>query len=214
MTPSHIPTQPGLPPPISSFRAFVGAKLDPSSLEKVVHEQSRLANQFRLRLVRWMSPRQIHLTLYFFGNLPVDKLDSITTGLADITAAASPVALSVRGTGFFPSTGQPRIIWFGLKGDLAKLQSLQDAVQRLCRGFGSHFETKNFHPHLTIGRVRPDARLPRELCQSICDSGSQLVTPWLLESIQLVQSDTTPAGSQYITRRDFPLRRVGAQPRD
>jgi RNA 2',3'-cyclic 3'-phosphodiesterase len=103
--------------------------------------------------VRWVRPRNLHLTLRFLGDgvdrnllLPLDQI------LNQITAQTSPFMLRARGTGAFPNLDRPRTVWIGLVSE--ELIRLAQQVEGAAVQAGFVPERRPYTPHLTIGRVR------------------------------------------------------------
>lgn len=190
----------------TAIRAFVAACLPQDLLEKLRQLQRLLEERVRLRPnpVRWTPPDQVHLTLRFLGNIQADEVESLATVLRQATAGFGPMQLSVETLGCFPSWRRPSVIWVGLHGELEPLLELQARVERDSQPFGSHSETRAFHPHLTVGRVRPQSpgagRIGDALSEAAVDLGA-----WQLEEIALIRSQLTPRGSVYTPLANFKL---------
>jgi 2'-5' RNA ligase len=87
------------------------------------------------------------------------------------------------------------VIWCGLGGELAKLQSLQEQVEAACVEAGFAPEERAFQPHLTLGRVRGKTNL-----QALCDYiriGSALENAFVVDGFHLYQSILRPEGALY-----------------
>ena len=61
--------------------------------------------------------------------------------------------------GCFPNHRRPGVVWVGVGGQLERLQTLYDAVEKLVGSLGWDPEGRSFHPHLTLGRVKDSRRL-------------------------------------------------------
>jgi 2'-5' RNA ligase len=92
----------------------------------------------------------------------------------------------------------------GVHGDLEPLLALQARVGHDSRAYGSHLETRAFHPHLTIGRVRPQSAGTGRIGEALADAAVQLGA-WRLKEIALIRSQLTPRGSVHTPLAKFKL---------
>ncbi|MEI7751904.1 MAG: 2'-5' RNA ligase family protein, partial [Candidatus Omnitrophota bacterium] len=53
--------------------------------------------------VRWVEPRQVHLTLHFFGPVPTKEIEPIRLSSKKLASLFSPLELSLGRIGGFPS---------------------------------------------------------------------------------------------------------------
>jgi 2'-5' RNA ligase len=109
--------------------------------------------------VRWTSVPSIHLTLKFLGEIDPAVLPTLLELLRAGTASEISCSLRLHGLGGFPNLRNPRVIWCGLEGDIPRLESLQQKVERACLEAGFAPEERSFQPHLTLGRVRSKSNL-------------------------------------------------------
>ena len=103
--------------------------------------------------IRWIKPENIHITLKFLGETSEELVPDIISRLSSIFSGHVPFTITVRGTGVFPSIRNPNVLWTGIdeSKDLKYLTSLiEDSMAEL----GFEKETRDFSPHLTIGRVK------------------------------------------------------------
>ena len=108
----------------------------------------------RSRGLKWSAPRQVHVTLHFFGPVSEEdyaKIKRIGDACAQETA---PLSLALEGLGFFPDERRPRVVWLGMKGDTAALGALQAALEASLKSEGFACEDRKFTPHATLARVK------------------------------------------------------------
>jgi RNA 2',3'-cyclic 3'-phosphodiesterase len=93
---------------------------------------------------------QWHITLAFLGEVA----DPAPLGgpLARVAAGSPPLALRLRGGGFFRGPG---VLHARLDGDVEGLRRLAAGVAAACRGAGVELEERRFRPHLTVARRLP-----------------------------------------------------------
>ena len=102
--------------------------------------------------VAWTPPENLHQTLKFLGDVIPARLESLAARVVGIAAAQPPFDLTVAGVGAFPSVRRPRVLWIGAAAPA--VGPLAGAVDGACAAEGFAPETRPFHLHLTLGRVR------------------------------------------------------------
>jgi len=144
--------------------------------------------------VRWARPESLHVTLKFIGELPADALPETTNRLASLRVPG-PLALRVRGAGYFPNERAPRVIWLGLESG-PELAALAFQVEKALLPLGIPNEKRPFAPHLTVGRLKVPARIPavQEILrrQEPLDFGS-----FVAQEFCLYESQLSSGGSVY-----------------
>jgi 2'-5' RNA ligase len=113
---------------------------------------------------RWTSSLPFHTTLAFLGNVATRKLDKLCSTVAASAASFEPFELHLEGVGAFPSATRPCVLWAGLTASdreafLALRASIVQAVERV----GHRIEDQRFHPHVTLGRMKPGHRAAQDL---------------------------------------------------
>lgn len=168
-----------------SVRAFISLPVAEEVVRKIIRCQKELARTTG-EAVRWAPQEQIHLTLQFLGNIPAAEVEHLQIRLAPL---ARVLRLRAQGIGAFPSLGRPRVVWVGLAGEIDELKALQAAVENAT----GRSEEREFHPHLTIGRVReghrPNLNLDRWKNEPFGE--------WEIRELFLMQSKLSPKGSTH-----------------
>ncbi len=153
--------------------------------------------------VRWTEPRQVHLTLHFFGAVPAKEIELIDLSSKKIASLFSPLELGLNRIGGFPSLERPNIIWLGVEEHSGRLLSLQKAIQGEVRTLGFKTEARPFQPHATIGRVK---RKSQDLGPLVAKAGRELPAPArTADHFVLYQSHCLPEGVRYEVLRTYPL---------
>jgi 2'-5' RNA ligase len=103
--------------------------------------------------VKWVEPKNLHLTLKFLGDTPEEKLAGITAAIGDAVQGNAKLSLVLSGCGAFPNLHRPRVIWAGCEGiDVAA--EMAKEIDRRMRKFGFKKEKRRFAAHLTVGLVK------------------------------------------------------------
>lgn len=154
--------------------------------------------------VRWEQTDKLHLTLKFLGDTKEERLGQLLYALEAVAAQTSPFSLTFSGVGCFPNRREPRIIWVGAEDLDGALGQLVDAIETALLAVGSEKETRNFHAHATIGRVKSQRNV-RDLLRRM-DSTTLKCKPIEVSTYVLIRSELKPSGSLYKTLNVFQLR--------
>ncbi len=184
------------------IRAFLALEFPASIREKITGYIKSLQNVSPK--TRWVNPRQVHLTLKFFGSLEQETLDRIATALASLLTSFAPFSLTLNGAGGFPKLFRPRVIWVDLGGEKEYLKGLQQALEETLSPLGIAREDRPFQPHLTLGRNKiPEVNEPLyHLLRNWVEPESE---PFRVDEVILFQSDLKPGGPVYTKLKVFPL---------
>ncbi len=180
---------------MTTIRAFIAIHL-PENVRAALGETARtLAGRVPPGAVRWVRPEQMHLTLAFLGDTPMAKLTAVQQAMDAATGNAAPFKLYTAGTGCFPNTRRPRVIWVGLSGEEKRLVELKQGLDAALAPLGWPPEEKPFRAHVTLGRVK-DEQAAR---------GADWATdvphlPVAVDAIHLIESRLTSSGPIYSLR--------------
>lgn len=153
--------------------------------------------------VGWVKKENLHLTLKFLGETPVEKLEALRTNLSSNLKSQSTFTLSLSGAGAFPNLNRARVIWIGVSEGKEKLVELAQKVEEATRPLGFPTEERNFSAHLTIGRVK-DGGLSEPLLAKVraCIFEAKGI---IVSEVILYQSELAPGGSIYTPLARFEL---------
>jgi 2'-5' RNA ligase len=154
-----------------------------------------------LAKISWSPVENLHVTTKFIGEWPEPRLDEMKRALASVPAIGS-FEIAVKGLGWFPNPGRPRIFWAGVEGGEA-MRSLARATEDAVADLGVPVDKRDYSPHLTLARIRETVVLDRlrDTLQSFpagCgfDFGSFRATRFFLY---------LSAGGRYTQLAGFPL---------
>ena len=181
------------------LRLFIALELPQDVLDALDAVQERLRRQLPPRIVRWPRPEGIHLTLKFLGETPATQREAIAGALRQAANGHAPIALMADGLGCFPNPARPRVVWAGLRGDLAPLAALQASVETALAPLGFKREKRAFKPHLTLGRVRREASTSeaRRLGDLVKRTAPGQIASWTAKSLSLMRSELRSDGARY-----------------
>ena len=88
-------------------RLFIAVDL-PDTIKENLESMS-----FGIPGAKWVRPEQLHLTVRFIGEVDGALFRDIKNILDEVSAAA--FSLQLKGVGYFPPRGAPRVLWVGLE---------------------------------------------------------------------------------------------------
>ena len=184
-----------------TLRTFVAIELPEPVRVAIAAAQAELRGALGTRAssVRWVDPESAHLTLKFLGDTPETALVGIEAALRASLAEVPAFGLQTGALGCFPSGRAPRVLWLGLDGGLAPLAAAHDAVEAAIAPLGWPTEARPFAPHLTLGRLRPDAS-PAERAGIGKAAGAiwpPRPTALAVGAVSLMRSELGPGGARY-----------------
>ena len=151
--------------------------------------------------VKWVDPAGIHLTLKFLGNIPKREISTLTERIryAIDQFPHSEFKLQLDCLSAFPNTSHPKILWAGLRGEMEKLQILQQAVESQISSAGFPADQRSFNPHITIGRTRrqTDSHKITAIGQKLRSISLTNCVDWIVSDIHIVESVLKPTGAVY-----------------
>ena len=161
---------------------------------------------------RWSNPKNLHITLKFIGEVPLENAGTICAALATVRTAQA-VDVEFGGIGFFPDAQRPSVAWVAVESS-KNLALLADEVNRVLTPLGIIREEKPFVPHLTIARCK-GARTSPALLTEIEKSKEKKFGAFQSREFHLMESKLKSTGAEYTTLRSFrftPEEREGYEP--
>jgi 2'-5' RNA ligase len=190
-------------------RLFVAA--EPSA--EVRRDAADCAARLRQRLdaanaghgLRWVPAENLHLTIWFLGEVSDARASAIIQSLAPPMKAPA-FDLHLAGLGAFPPSGPPRVLWIGVTQGVAQLAMAHDEVGERLAPWGFAPEGRAYSAHLTIARVKEPPRggarkvIREQVLAERCDSRLCRV-----ETLTVFRSRTTAHGATYEPLLRVPL---------
>ncbi len=185
------------------IRTFVAILL-PEAVKAKIAELVRPLRHLTVD-VKWVEEENLHLTLKFLGEISRTEVEKLDALLAGLFARESAFLLDYGGWGVFPSKENPRVLWIGLGGDVDYLRRIQGKVEDICSCLGFPREKKNFHPHITLGRIRSHKNLELLLREAKNTLPTEYQGSFRVEEIYLMESKLSPQGPSYAPLNFYPL---------
>jgi 2'-5' RNA ligase len=190
------------------MRLFLGIDLPDS----VASATAAIADDLRSRFakaaprtsLRWVPVENLHVTVWFLGEVREPDADSLVEALRPALGLA-PFTLRVAGAGVFPRSGAPRVAWLGLPEGRPELTAVFDRLRPRLVSRGFEPETRPYDPHLTIARVKDVPRQEIAAVRGILEETNADAGGCRIDAVTLFRSQTSPRGSQYERLLRVPL---------
>jgi len=188
-------------------RAFVAVLLDEKTRRAVAAQIDHLRPLSRV--VTWVPPSNLHLTLRFLGDQTEEQLAEVVPALEEAASEVSAFTLSLKGLGAFPGLDRPRTLWVGVSEGAQDVRRLQACVADALGRRGVPIETRAWQAHITIGRVADERRgrhegMP-ELRSAVRRGAVASFGAMFVASIALMRSDLYTSGARYTAITSVPL---------
>ena len=175
------------------MRLFVAVEV-PS---EVLDEATRVSDALKKEAIRanFVKQEAMHVTLLFLGETPDEESADIAKKLS--TVKCPPFEAGTTQLSVFPDWSYIRVVWVGVEGE--GWNELHRMVSESLR----RPPTKDFHPHITLARVKSlqdKAGFVKRL------KGIQLEgLKFRVGSFKLMKSELTPLGPVYSELAEFSL---------
>lgn len=194
------PPAPRAPHPASqedrTLRLFFALKVPGDVATPLAEAQRQLKGN-------WRSVRadQFHVTLAYLPAVPPERVDDLKRLGARLTENLAPMQVRLRGTGYFPNEGSPRV-WF-VKVEAEGLSELAAALREGIQALGLRTDDLPFKAHITLARKKgPAPRVP--------PLGFEL--GWQAGNAVLFRSTLRKTGPIYDVESTFRLRGAASGP--
>ena len=182
-----------------TIRSFIAIALTREAKAALARLQERLQRTPAGDVARWVRHEDIHLTLKFLGDIPASQVQPIAEALQGACAEHEAFEITLAGLGCFPHDRDPRVVWVGIEEGAGPLVGLQESIEAAMAALGHPPESRPFHPHLTLARVkrgvgRGEAAALGRTLQSIA-VGDLARVP--VQAVYLLRSDLRPSGPIY-----------------
>lgn len=185
------------------MRSFLAVDID----SRVKSEINRFLEKLRRvqESVKWVQQDNVHITLYFFGEIDDPTLQALEGVVQSAVLGLSSFSVGIEGLSAFPSTSRPRVIWLGVRDATGTLKRIYSAVyeQIMACNLDVEREKKGYTPHITVGRVKE--RTAPKLIDELGTSRGIYFGDIAVNSVVLYKSTLTRTGPIYEPLRVFPF---------
>lgn len=192
------------------MRLFVAA--EPSgqvrlaAAECAARLRARLERQNAAKGIRWIPTENLHLTVWFLGEVSDARTSAVLDALRPALATPS-FDLHLEGFGAFPPSGPPRVFWIGVTDGLSQLASAHDEVGERLQPWGFAPEGRAYSAHLTIARIKePPQGAARAAIRTAVGEEPADAGVCRIDALTVFRSRTHPKGAVYEPLLRVPLR--------
>ncbi|MDP2941155.1 MAG: RNA 2',3'-cyclic phosphodiesterase [Candidatus Omnitrophota bacterium] len=150
--------------------------------------------------VKWVEPKNIHLTLKFLGEISEETSTEIKKIVEEVAKENPNFQARISSAGAFPKIDFPRVIWVGVNPGGAQASKIAAQLEEKIAKLGIPPEEKRlFSPHITIGRLRSNKNT-QSLISGLKNAADTLAgknLSFLAREIIFYKSTLTPAGPAY-----------------
>lgn len=150
------------------LRYFVAIPLPDGSRERLLTVQPASIPGIRL-----IGRQELHLTLYFLGDLTPASEEAVRRALGRVTASAFTITIS--GLGTFPTEGRPKVLWAGVEESLPLFALHHTIGTALTDAIGFQREEHRYSPHITLARL--NSPIPSNFIENYLDENKGLHIP-------------------------------------
>lgn len=153
--------------------------------------------------VSWERGDKLHCTVKFLGETASERIPALRDALSAVGEQISPFPVVYRTVGCFPNTRAPRVLWIGIDDPSGTLHALYRSIEDALSPLAFERESRLFHPHLTLGRVRSPRNQGRLL--ETMETVTFASDPHTINSFSLMHSELRPSGSVYSEEKSYLL---------
>ena len=173
----------------ASIRMFIGIPVaQPPAIEAMLRELKGIG-----RGVRVTAAEQLHLTIKFLGETSKAHLPAIGEELREAARLVGRHPVELVGLGAFPNAARPSVVWAGIEPQ-RELKRLAAELDRRLSPLGFAAESRPYHPHLTLARVKGRVA---GLSEFLAEESATPFGGATIDRVVLYQSEPGPRGSVY-----------------
>ena len=149
---------------------------------------------------KWTPPEQLHCTVRFLGNVADDRAVEIEAALHEVRM--QPLVVRISGVGTFPAADRraQNVLWVGVE-TTPELHELQQRVDDSLEMIGMRRESRPYHAHITVARIRYAD--PIGLEDWLSTHAKHSIAPFTADQFVLMESSPGADGSDYAVVRRY-----------
>jgi len=185
------------------WRVFCAVDLSEAVRRRVIQHIARLKEAAPYAPASWSRASNIHLTLKFLGDVSQASVQNLSDAASRAVAGVAPFTIRIERAGAFPPHAAPRVLWIGIDDLEGKLGELHARLEAESRKAGFPGESRPFHPHLTLARLRKPQH-----ADGLATAHKQMQfgpMEFTVSEVLVIRSELSSAGSKYTTISRHPL---------
>ena len=177
------------------YRTFIALEMPANLRATVIDYIKRLRDKVPDVSASWSREDNLHLTLKFLGDVPIARIGDVSAAASAAVRASGRFELILGGCGVFPTRGKPTVLWIGIEDPQGGLHKVQQRLEEECAARGFIRDSRAYHPHLTIARIRKPQR-PKDLAVAHLASDFPAQT-FTAKELVVFRSELLPQGSRH-----------------
>lgn len=173
------------------MRCFISLNIDNKNKELIQKIQNLLKTRIdKPFLVRFENPKNFHQTLFFIGEIEEKKLKELYFILKErIENKFGELNFICSAIDAFPDLLNPKVLFLCSDNIENKIFELAEIIKNISKDFG-FIPDKNFHPHITLGRVKGRIKLNDT-------SNMNFNIKFSVNKLSIMQSRITTSGAEH-----------------
>ena len=176
------------------MRVFIAVQLSTDVRAKLKEALERLRKTGAD--MKYVKPENAHLTLRFLGKVTESDAEKIKKAMGLALQDICAFKVSFSGAGAFPRTETPRVVWTPVREGEEELCRIRDLLQETLFQVGIEKEDREYHPHLTLARVKSH-RARDKLVSWIVSNNDLNLGSMEASQVALMESTLTRDGPKY-----------------
>ncbi len=153
-------------------------------------EEKLMRRGFR---ANWVKPENVHLTLFFLGEMEKDRVSEMAQHLCSRLRGFPSFSFTVKDLNFFRKGRGPRVIWLSVEKNQALQKLYEEMRSELLKHSFIKEADERYVPHITIARIKHYPDMWEKLIKDI--SVEPMVVP--VSGFTIYSSTLTPEGPIY-----------------
>ncbi len=187
------------------MRTFIAIELPKEIKEYLAGIQEKLKTS--QADVKWVEPKNIHLTLKFLGDRDDKKIKQISSLLDEISKEITSYQIKISSVGAFPKIEAPRVIWAGVSDGDNETKAIASKLEEEIAWLGIPKEDHPFSSHITIGRTRSGLNVEK-LAGMLTNMAGLMPQSFKATKITLFKSTLTAGGPIYEALKETNLKSI------
>ena len=174
-------------------RVFIAINLPDKDKKRITALIAKLKPLFKPSQLRWLSPDNWHVTVFFLGYQDDDAVAKIAGVLKRVAAAMPAPPVEIKRLVYGPTDGTARMVWLAGNQESSKaIGALKEKLEKELSQSGVRFkrEARQFMSHITLARFNEPIsdRPPIE---------QEFKMDFTPETIELMESELHRSGAEY-----------------
>jgi 2'-5' RNA ligase len=181
---------------MKTIRTFIAIPLGDEVLRKAIRMIERLKQPSDG--IKWVPTDNLHLTLKFLGEVDNTEVPAVCNVVHDVCADRDPFELHFAGTDGFPSIDRPRVLYIKIEDTAGALTDIVSELEDQYADLGFKRESRDYTPHLTIGRTKGGSRRAGEdVIKRLRSEDQTEIGAMLADSVHVIASFLDKRGPTY-----------------